>query len=212
MRKYFFFNIILFSVFLIVSVIVFYNDSRNFLMLEEKFLKEMEAMYNNNVIEENKKLKEVLNLKEKNNFIVVSSKFSCLYSELVINKGSSDSVKKGSVLFNEKGFVGIVKNVKKNYSTVELLENLETKISVKVNNEYGVLTKKGDKLVITGLLSTNMNINDKVYTSGLTNIPENIYVGEIIEIVNKDDIFETEAIISINKDYKYSKYFMVASK
>ena len=70
---------------------------------------------------------------------------------------------------------------------------------MKVNNIIGVL--EGSILNIEG----NFKVGDKVYTSGLTNMPRNILVGEI-KSIDKDKIKveyveNTSNYVAILKDY-----------
>lgn len=210
MKKYVFLNFGLLLIFLSFLILNNYVEKNRFFKYENSFNKTLTNLYNNNLSKENKLLKEILDLNSSNDFLITSSYFSSLYDEIVINKGRSGNIRVGAAVLGEVGLVGIVRNVKENYSTVELLENINSKLSVKINDYYGILIKDKNELVVTGILSSNMNIGDKVYTSGLTNIPENIYVGIVKEIVNKDDVFETLAIISLDNNYKFSKYLMVA--
>ena len=210
MKKYVFVNFGLLLIFLSFLMLNNYVEKNRFFKYENSFNKTLTNLYNNNLSKENKLLKEILDLNSSNDFLITSSYFSSLYDEIVINKGCRENIRVGAAVLGEVGLVGIVRNVKENYSTVELLENINSKLSVKINDYYGILIKDKNELVVTGILSSNMNIGDKVYTSGLTNIPENIYVGIVKEIVNKDDVFETLAIISLDNNYKFSKYLMVA--
>lgn len=212
MKKIKYLNTILFIILFLLIGFDVYQSKRNFTKLEKNFNDTISDLYQSDLQNENNTLKRMLELKGNNNFIVVSGKFSSLYDEFIIDKGKNDNLKEGSAVINEIGLVGIIRNSNNNYSNVELLENLNTKISIKVNNNYGVLERKDNALIITGILASKMKTNDKIYTSGLTDIPENIYIGKIKEITNKDNTFETTAIVSLENDYKTYKYLMVVSK
>lgn len=212
MKKIKYLNTILFIILFLLIGFDVYQSKRNFTKLEKNFNDTISDLYQSDLQNENNTLKRMLELKGNNNFIVVSGKFSSLYDEFIIDKGKNDNLKEGSAVINEIGLVGIIRNSNNNYSNVELLENLNTKISIKVNNNYGVLERKDNALIITGILASEMKTNDKIYTSGLTDIPENVYIGKIKEITNKDNTFETTAIVSLENDYKTYKYLMVVSK
>lgn len=212
MKKIKYLNTILFIILFLLIGFDVYQSKRNFIKLEKNFNDTISDLYQSDLQNENNTLKRMLELKGNNNFIVVSGKFSSLYDEFIIDKGKNDNLKEGSAVINEIGLVGIIRNSNNNYSNVELLENLNTKISIKVNNNYGVLERKDNALIITGILASEMKTNDKIYTSGLTDIPENVYIGKIKEITNKDNTFETTAIVSLENDYKTYKYLMVVSK
>lgn len=212
MKKIKYLNTILFIILFLLIGFDVYQSKRNFTKLEKNFNDTISDLYQSDLQNENNTLKRMLELKGNDNFIVVSGKFSSLYDEFIVDKGKNDNLKEGSAVINEIGLVGIIRNSNNNYSNVELLENLNTKISIKVNNNYGVLERKDNALIITGILASEMKTNDKIYTSGLTDIPENVYIGKIKEITNKDNTFETTAIVSLENDYKTYKYLMVVSK
>lgn len=212
MKKNNYLNIIL--TFIVIGVIIFdgYINKTSFQELNKSFNKTYSDIIKSNLQNENNILKKMLNLKNDQKVKVVRGRFINLYDEFIIDKGNNDNIKEGHIILNEKRLIGIVRNVEKNYSNVELLENLKSNISVRINDNYGILKNENDQLIVTGLSTKNMNIGSKVYTSGLTDIPENIYIGKVTEIINKDDTFETVAIISIEKDYNSYRFLMVMAK
>lgn len=121
------------------------------------------------------------------------------YDQMTILKGTSSGIKKGDAVINEYGFIGVIDTVYKNYSTVNLITNNKTNISVKINDSYGILNAVDGKLIVKNIkLNHEINIGDEVYTSGLTSIPENIFVGKI-ESVNKDSL-ELEYILGVEQE------------
>lgn len=190
-----------------------YKEEKNLLKIENALITNYNNFNNQDLIEQNKRLNKLLNLKDSHlNAIAVKGSFINAYEEFIINKGKSDNVISGSAVINDKRLVGFVRNSQKKYATVELLENLNRKISIKVNNNYGFLEAKKNQLVITGIKETDMNINEKVYTSGLTDIPGNIYIGKIVSIIEKDETFDTEAYVEIDNNYEEYKYLLVVQK
>lgn len=103
--------------------------------------------------------------------------------------------------------VGIIDKVDNYSSRVMLITNSKINISVKINNSYGILTANNNTLYLENVTDdVNVKIGDKVYTSGLTEIPENILVGTIKKIKQDDlelqKIFELIPAVTIkNIDY-----------
>ena len=105
-----------------------------------------------------------------------------------------------------------INKTKKNSSEVILLTNNKTSLSVKINNSYGILSAKDSKLYVKNIKSNQkINIGDKIYTSGLTNTPENIYIGEVKNIIL--DNLELEYILEVSSpvDFYNLKYVGVLS-
>ena len=122
---------------------------------------------------------------------------NAFYDEIVIGKGSSDGVKKQDLVINELGVIGIVKDVNKHSSIVELLTNSDLELSVKINNSYGILESSDKEIIVKNIkLDQEITVGDDVYTSGLTKIPGDIYIGKVKEI--KKDNLELEYIIKVD--------------
>ncbi len=106
--------------------------------------------------------------------------------EITIYKGKNYNLSKNMAVVDEFGLIGIITSLTDSTSKVMLLTNKNTKISIKVNDMYGLLTYDNDKLIVSSLTSTNkLKKGDIVYTSGLASVYENIPVG-VIEKENTD--------------------------
>lgn len=129
------------------------------------------------------------------------------YNEVVINVGSN-KVEVGDPVVNEEGLIGIIDKVHKDTANVKLLTS-EMNISVKVDETYGNL--KGQKVDLLDKYS-ELKVGDVIVTSGLTQIPEGLYVGKIkkvkmdennlgqeleVELVNNDDLIYVGVIKTI---------------
>lgn len=208
----------LINVFLFIFLILFcfydeYKTKKNLAKIETALITNYNELNYQQLIDENQNLNKLLALKNsKLNTIAVKATFINMYEELIINKGTSSKIANNMAVINDKRLIGFIRNAKENYSNVELLENLNKKISIKVNDNYGFLESKNNKLIITGINNNAMNINDDVYTSGLTDIPGNIYIGKISEISEKDETFETKACVKIDDNYEDYKYLLVVHK
>lgn len=166
------------------------------------------------VIDLNNQLDEgesIENLKKSLNFIdekyeakslsttVVGKNDGNWYDSFVIGAGSSDGVKKESIVVDGNGLVGMVYEVSKNYS--KAISLLDTKSSVsfellKDSNFKGVITqnatledkenykKKGNLYGYMFDTSYDVLPGDVVITSGLGLYPKGIPIGEIDKVID----------------------------
>lgn len=143
--------------------------------------KEVLILENQNLKDENGKLLEAMSLKEHNpDYVmtrVIVRDIHKFYSEVVVDEGEG-VIKKGNAVVNSDGLIGLVSDVKNDHSFVKLLTG-EYNVSVIVNGAYGNLNNGyvtlNDKYV-------EIKKGDKVYTSGLTSIPKDIFVGEVLAV------------------------------
>lgn len=134
------------------------------------------------------------------------------FDKITIAKGANNNLKTGDLVINNFGLVGVISAVNQNSSEVHLLTNSNINISVKINNSYGILSARDSKLYVKNIKSNSeINVGDSVYTSGLTNIPEAVFVGEVSSIT-KDNL-ELEYIIELKSsvDFYNLKYLGVIS-
>ncbi|MBK8945731.1 MAG: rod shape-determining protein MreC [Ignavibacteriae bacterium] len=114
---------------------------------------------------------------------IVSRLVSKISGYFIISKGSIDSVEIGLPVITDKGLVGIVTDVSKNYSTIRTLENSLFKVAVRDqrSNVDGVLNWDGKDLQIKNVPTTeDIEVGDRVIVSELsTIIPPAIPVGVI---------------------------------
>lgn len=165
-----------------------------------------------NLIMENERI-----IKELSNIGVVSYKNGILtkvilrdmysfYDEVVLNVGSKDNVKMNDAVINEDGLVGIVTKVYKSKSNVKLLSS-SYNISVRINDTYGNLNNG----IVTMIDKySDIDIGDKIYTSGLDDVPGDVYVGEVINVsLDKDELGKEIKVRLV--DNKYLNYVYVVS-
>jgi cell shape-determining protein MreC len=121
--------------------------------------------------------------------------------ELTILKGTNEGILKNVAVMDNFYLVGIVRKVSKENSVVELLKNSNTNISIKVNNSYGVLNCEKNKLVLNNMSNDDISLGDIVYTSGLTDVIGNLYIGKVTKINNGENPtkYEVESPIDENK-------------
>lgn len=161
------------------------------------------------VINYDKHLKEELdNIKKINDIefddnldIIVSRvKYRDVYeysNTLTIFKGTKNNVNVGDAVLTNNGLVGIISKTYDYYSVVSLITNKKSNISVKINDAVGVLKLENGKLVVTSINNyKNISIGDEIYTSGLGNLPDNIYVGKVKKVSLNDT--EIEKVIEVD--------------
>ena len=161
------------------------------------------------VINYDKHLKEELdNIKKINNIefddnldIIVSRvKYRDVYeysNTLTIFKGIKNNVNVGDAVLTNNGLVGVISKTYDYYSVVSLITNKKSNISVKINDAVGVLKLENSKLVVTRINNyKNISIGDEIYTSGLGNLPDNIYVGKVKSVSLNDT--EIEKVIEVD--------------
>lgn len=132
-----------------------------------------------------------------NSYIIYKDIYNYM-NEITIRGGLDKKLDKYPVIYDNT-LLGVINKINNNTSIVKLITNPDSKISVKINEEIGLLSYSDGKLLVKNLSNySNININDNVYTSGLGNIKENIYIGEVKDIIMDDKNIEKIAVI----DYK----------
>lgn len=133
-----------------------------------------------------------------------------LKNSITIYKGSKDGYLEKNLVVNESGLVGIISKVNLHSSEVELLTNEHLNLSVKVNNNYGILKYEEDTLIVRGINNKGeVEVGDLVYTSDISIYPEKILIGEVKEVAN--DNYEIEKVLKITPavDFANLKYISV---
>ncbi len=119
-------------------------------------------------------------------------------NEITIRGGKDDGIDKYPIIYDNT-LVGIIDKVYKNSSNVKLLTNKNSKISVMINDEIGLLEYRGNELIVSNISNySNIKVGDMIYTSGLGNIRDNIYIGLVKEISDANK--NIEKIIKV--DYR----------
>lgn len=171
----------------------------NFLKINNQKSVELNALKieNKSLNQDKKELSKFLNLDLPAESFVVSKvllrDLHSFYNEIKIN---AKGVEVGDAVIDEHGLIGIVSKVDEKSASVKLLSGA-TNISVKINDTYGNLNAG-----IISMLDKYANIkeHDKVYTSGLTKIPADIYIGEVIKIYESSDNLGQVALIKLNNN------------
>ncbi len=129
---------------------------------------------------------------------------------LTIYKGTNSGIKEGNAVITDKGLIGVISKVNKESSVVELITNKSSNISVRIGSSYGILNMQDNSLIVSDLsMYDDVFIGEEVYTSGIGNLPGDIYIGNVIDI--KANNTEIEKILEVSPvvDLSMINYVMV---
>lgn len=133
-----------------------------------------------------------------------------LDSHITIYKGWNAGLQEKNLVMNEQGLVGVISEVKKNSSEVELLLNSNLNLSVKIKENYGILKYENNTLIVKGINNKgNVEVGDLIYTSDISIYPENVLIGKVEEVEN--DTYEIEKVVKVIPavDFENLKYVSV---
>lgn len=173
--------------------------------------------YNNYLKEELDNIKKVNDVKINDDIDLKVSrvKYRDVYeytNTITIFKGFKNGVFKGDVVLNNEGLIGVVTKTYDYYSIVTLITNKDSNISVKINDAIGILKVINNNLVVTNINNYELvNKEDKIYTSGLGNLPENIYIGIVEDVFLNETEIEKFASVNINSRLDKLDYLFIRS-
>ena len=202
-KNWILFGIFLFLIFVRISKGYLYKDFYYFIskpFWPGQFQKEviLESINQENLIKfnllkkDNMRLREMLYLQGSSNndaisAAVISRKTGSWWRQLILNKGSKDGVKIGSIVLGPGGLLGRVNNTSLLTSSVTLLTSPESKVGVWVDRIQlnGLLIGSGDDYPNLILYSkdANIKVGDFVSSSpSSTLLPPNIPIGVVKSI------------------------------
>lgn len=172
-----------------------------------------------NYRKENVKLKEMLDFKESYSKLSlkpaskVNHNYSSIFS-IIINVGKSDEIFKNQAVIDMNGLVGKTISVGKNGSKVQLINDKNFAVSIKVGKEMFLSTFKpmhGKFGYLEGVLkSLELSVGDIIYTSGISEIyPSDLPVAKIISYKNNPDKLYQDVIVEILADIDNLNYVFV---
>ena len=123
---------------------------------------------------------------------VISKGLSSNMSSVVIDRGLEDFVQVNSPVLSSRGVVGKVISVSANSSEVQLISDVNFRLSVKIapDEVEGILRWIKDDICEINEIKkiSDIEIGDVVLTSNLSiYFPPNLPVGEVISIFEKSD-------------------------
>lgn len=208
--------IILLIVFLLIvftpyinKIIYSFNNDLNIENITNNYCISLENDYN--------ELLEINEFNIANNFNLIVSKVYLrdIYdftNTLTIYKGTNSGLKEGLAVINNSGLIGTIKSVDDESSTVELITSKNSNISVRINDNYGILKMDNGVLVVKDLVAnSDISIGDEIYTSGLGNLPSDIYVGKVINVSLNNTEIEKIIEVDLAVDLENINYILVVS-
>ena len=117
----------------------------------------------------------------------------------------------GDIVYDEKGFIGTVSLVDEHHSTVKLVTNKDTQLSVRINNSYGILQREHEDLVVTSITSKEqIQEGDIVYTSSFSVVGLEIPVGTVTEVESNG--IEQKVKVKPTTDISNLNYVLIRKK
>ncbi|MBZ0157110.1 MAG: rod shape-determining protein MreC [Alphaproteobacteria bacterium] len=149
------------------------------------------------IIEENKRLKELLSLKEQDPRFMVAAEviargYDSLLNTVILDKGRRSGIEKGMAVVTTKGLVGKVYAVREDFSDVLLLKDVNFSAAVRLQNSRheGILSGTGYGYCVLKYIPPEEAVaqGEVVVTSGLDGLfPPGLPVG-VVGRVRKEKI------------------------
>lgn len=177
------------------EAIVSYQEilEENQVLKNEQIKYDILLSYNEKILEENRRLQEILKIKEEKNLNLRVTKVnfrnpSNLYTRFYINLGKKDGVKKNMIVLSGETLIGKVGRVYENYSIVDMITSENFNVSALTESQMLGIVKGSDEEDGTlyfeaNTFQNNIEIGEKIYTSGISEIyPKGLYIGKVSEI------------------------------
>lgn len=112
---------------------------------------------------------------------------------VLLDIGSDKGVRPGLAVVTARGLMGVVEAVEPKSCQVMLITSPQVQVGAKVLREVPlaglVRGETANRLELSVVENTPMEVNDKVVTSGFSDyIPPNIPIGEITEVINREEL------------------------
>ncbi|MGB9710167.1 MAG: rod shape-determining protein MreC [Thermodesulfovibrio sp.] len=199
---------------------ILYLKEENRKLKEKLYQMTLEQKSYNELILENQRLKELLNLKEKNKEIVTIAKViragsNKFLKTIWINKGANHGIKTGMPAITLNGLVGKVIFTSSNFSEILLLTDPNFSVAVRVERtrSEGIVSGTGTSLCALKYipLEEDIMVGDRLITSGTDGIfPEGIKVG-VVKKISKKGFFQNIEVIPYQSDSKIEEVAIIKS-
>lgn len=176
----------------------------------------------NQIIEENAKLRQIIEFKQSAPFKMTAAKVirrssSTWWNNLIIDKGSLDGIGTDSPVITSVGLVGKTSTLAPHMAKVILLTDEMCRVSAKIEGtlEQGILGGERAALEVRPELhlrflnrNSNINAGAGVYSSGEGGVfPENLLLGRVKRFENRE--ISGEAVIEPAVDFSTLDYVFV---
>ncbi len=166
------------------------------------------------VIDENRRLKELLGFINENDFelvlaaVIAKDSFEQESRDLIINKGSLDGLSIGLAIVNEQGIlIGKIIEVNDSISKICLSINPGCEFAASIQNEDRTQGLTSGNLGLTVKMNyipqlEKISFGDLIITSGLGGrIPRGLVIGKVSEVRSENNEVWQEAIIEVPLDF-----------
>ncbi len=179
--------------------------------LNEKITRlELEQNQLNSLSIENKKLKEMLDYKQKNNLVlklgeITSHNMSPTINSFSINIGKNNNLESNLPVIDMNGIIGKIFSVHNNKSVIQIVTDKNFRVSIRIgsNRTLGIFVPTHSKYgIIEGVpKSQKVEIDDIAVTSGISDIyPPNIPVAKVISSYIDNNQFFQNITVEILAD------------
>ena len=163
------------------------------------------------LLEENNRLEELLDFQRQSKMTILPARVinmsasPYLSSSLSIDVGLESGVEENDPVITPKGIIGKTTIVGNNASIVQMINDVNFRLSVRIkpSGSTGIMRwLDGDLYLIKEVQkNANVNIGDKVVTSGFSDIfPDDLPVGEVVNITDERGRFQKSVVVQINEN------------
>lgn len=159
----------------------------------------------NSIIEENNKLKTLLEMKESSKNEIIFAKIINIYNNdfvrsALINVGKNQNVQLDNFAYNEQGLIGRVIEVSDDWSKVLFIVDTNSNIPAKISGMNAILSGDNSNLLRVNLLNEKIKEGAVAESSSYGRVfQENIMIGKVIK---KNGEFFVKPAVNFN-DLKY---------
>jgi len=163
------------------------------------------------LLEENNRLEELLDFQRESTMTILPARVinmsasPYLSSSLSIDVGLESGVEENDPVITPKGIIGKTTIVGDNASIVQMINDVNFRLSVRIkpSASTGIMRwlDGGLYLIKEVQKNANVNIGDKVVTSGFSDIfPNDLPVGEVVNITDERGRFQKSVVVQINEN------------
>ena len=217
----------------IEGTFIFFRDMRSMEEENKELKAEIDRLENENrsllrYREENKSLREALDLKDQFNDYesiggnIIAKDAGNWFNVFTIDRGSNEGITKNSPVITSKGLIGSVIETAPFSSKVLSIIDIDSTVSAVISKSTDIVKVRGDlKLKDQGLCRMDyipaeleLEIGDTVETTGLGGIfPRGILIGTVKEIRQEANELDRYAVIEPAADFKrLQEVFVLKSK
>ena len=163
------------------------------------------------LLEENNRLEKLLDFQRESKMTILPARVinmsasPYLSSSLSIDVGLESGVEENDPVITPKGIIGKTTIVGDNASIVQMINDVNFRLSVRIkpSASTGIMRwlDGGLYLIKEVQKNANVNIGDKVVTSGFSDIfPNDLPVGEVVNITDERGRFQKSVVVQINEN------------